>query len=336
MKKRILIAAGIIIALFHGGWYAISVRYQTRSLPDRKTIDSYLSSFMNRLDIRVDLAAMEETDIDINGNRLHLTVFPAHKKAPTVVFIPGTSVYARFYIEFMARMHSRGFTVVGFDPRGHGMSGGPRGDYTMTEQVDDALAVAAYARQRFGAPVALAGSSQGGMVAFYAAARDSSLSAVVCHNIADLNGKDNLVLSQLRPPGFMVPLARFMMGLYQGFSIPTGLYLDLEKEIMKNGVDVLTFSKDDPLMVKMITFRALNSLLRTDLNRPVEEITVPVMVIHSDLDTIFPQEYVEGIYNRLTCRKNYLLFTETDHLVMTNRVDDVVPPVAAWLKKEMR
>jgi esterase/lipase len=75
--------------------------------------------------------------------------------------------------------------------------------------------------------------------------------------------------------------------------------------------------------------------MRTDLAKPVEKITVPVMVVHADQDSIFPQAYVEDIYNRLTCKKKYLLFKDTQHLVMTNNVDEVVPPVAQWLKEIM-
>lgn len=159
--------------------------------------------------------------------------FSADKNASTIVFIPGTSVYTKFYIEFMYRLYLQGFNIIGFDPRGHGLSSGLRGDYTINEIVDDTLAVVKYARDRFGSKVAIIGSSQGGMVAFYAAARDNSIAAAVCHNIADLNGKDNIVLSQIRPPVFMVPVAEFMAGLYKNFAIPVSLYLDLTKEKLK-------------------------------------------------------------------------------------------------------
>ncbi|HOW81758.1 MAG TPA: alpha/beta hydrolase, partial [Spirochaetota bacterium] len=133
-----------------------------------------------------------------------------------------------------------------------------------------------------------------------------------------------------------LPLAGFMMGLYGKYSIPISMYLDLEKELMKNGVDAVTFSVNDPQMVRMITFRAMNSLLRTDLAKPLDKITVPVMLIHSDRDNIFPREYVESIYNRLTCKKNYLLFKNTDHLVMTNKPAEVAPEAAKWLRSVIR
>ncbi len=336
MIKTIVLIVIFLIGLFHIVWYAISRAYQNRKLPDETALREYEDIMIKRMKMKVDRSVMEQTYIDANGYRLHLIVAVAGKGAPSLVCIPGTTAYAQVYAQFGYDMYKQGFNLIGFDPRGHGQSSGPRGDYTINGLVDDTLAVVKYARKRFGGKVALAGSSQGGMVAFYAAARDDSLNAVVCHNIADLNGKDNLVLSTIRPPRFLVPAARFLMNLYAGYSIPVSLYLDLKKEKFPDGTDAATLLKTDPLAVSWVTFRALNSLLRTDLAKPVEQINVPVMLIHAGNDNIFPQAYVEGIYNRLTCRKQYLLLKDTEHLVMTNNVGEVVPPVTAWLREIMQ
>jgi esterase/lipase len=86
---------------------------------------------------------------------------------------------------------------------------------------------------------------------------------------------------------------------------------------------------------KWISIRALGSLMHTDLAQPVEKITVPIMLIQAENDTIFPNKYVDDIFKRLTCKKKYLFFKNTEHLVMTNNVDEVVPPIAAWLKEVM-
>jgi alpha-beta hydrolase superfamily lysophospholipase len=335
MIKKIVLAILLVVVVFHIGWYAVSHKVQNEKLPDEASVQAAFEKLLADEKIMIDRNSFTETFIEANGVKLHLDVFTVGESAPTVVFIPGTSVYAKFYIELMYKLYRHGFNVVGFDPRGHGLSSGLRGDYTIQEIVEDTLAVVKYARERFGGKVAVAGSSQGGIVAFYAAALDDSLAAAVCHNLADLNGRDNLILSQLRPPVFMVPLAGFLAGLYQSYSVPVFLYLDLTKEHSKNGTDAKTLIKSNPVTVKWITIRALGSLLQTDLARPVEKITVPVMIVHSENDSIFPRNYVEDIFNRLTCRKEYLYFEDKEHLVMTNDVDEVVPPIAAWLKKIM-
>ncbi|MFP4040621.1 MAG: alpha/beta hydrolase [Desulfosudaceae bacterium] len=323
----------VVLVLFHAGWYLVTRSKLYAPLPEEATITRFQRDLLDRMNIHVDQGVIEEARLESAGNRLRLTILPAGEGAPVLVFIPGTAVYAFTYIELLYALYRRDITVVGFDPRGHGQSGGPRGDYTINGIVDDALAVVAYARQRFGGEVAVGGSSQGGLAAFYAAARDSSLAAAVCHNIADLNGRDNLRLSRLKIPAGLVPVNQMLLKLYGGFAVPVSLYLDLSREILKDGTDAATYVKEDPLCVNWITLRALGSLMKTELARPVNSIEVPVMLIHSDRDNIFPRDYVEDIFNRLTCPKEYLLLSDRDHLVMTNHVDEVAGPIADWLQQ---
>ncbi len=323
------------LILFHGFWYAASRIITRRNPPSERRIREFHEAEEKLFHLSAVKGILEERFIQANGGRLHLSILPRDKDRPTLVFVPGTSVYAQLYIGFLKAMYDEGFNVVSFDPRGHGRSSGPRGDYTLDGIVDDTLAVCAYARERFGGNVAVAGSSQGGMVAFYAAARDDSLKAAVCHNLADLNGRDNLVLARFATPPSLVPLARKLMKFYADFAFPTALYLDLKREFLPDGRDAAGFLKKDPLAVTWITFRALNSLVLTPLTKPVEKITVPVMVVHSDRDHIFPQEYVESIYLRLNCPKEFFLLKDREHLIMTNNVEEVSPSVAAFLKKTM-
>ena len=335
ITKKIIMLVLLMAVLFHIAWYAVSRSVQHEKIPDDATAQAAFDKLLKDEEISIDRHAFTEMSIEANGIRIHLDVFSKGSNGPTIVFIPGTSVYSKFYIESMYKLYLQGFNVVGFDPRGHGMSSGLRGDYTVNEIVEDTLAVVKFARKRFSGPVAVVGSSQGGIAAFYAVARDDSLAAAVCHNLADLNGKDNLILSQIRPPVWMAPIAGFLADLYKRFSVPVFLYLDLTQEKSRSGTDAKTLIKNNPVTVKWITLRALGSLMKTDLAKPVEQIKVPVMLIHAERDSIFPQAYVEDIFNRLTCPKKYLFFKDTEHLVMTNNVDDVVPPIAAWLRDVM-
>jgi len=336
MKKPFVFVLIHLAFFFHILWFIISLIKQRPAHIEEKRIKAFQERFrrLNRIDARLD--TIEEAYLDANGVLLHLDILAYGNGYPSVVFIPGTSVYAQFYLEFMDALHKKGFNVIGFDPRGHGRSSGARGDYTIVEIVDDALAVVEYARRLFGADVAVAGSSQGGIAAFYAASRDDRLSGAICHNIADLNARDNLVLSTLRLPKVFIPAARRFMKLYRRFGIPVSLYLDLKKEHLKDGTDAASYIREDPLCITWITLRAMNSLVYTRLAKPVEQIKVPIMLIHSDKDTIFPRRYVEEIWNRLTCpNKDYLLLKDTEHLAMTNSVSEVAGPAARWLKKIM-
>jgi alpha-beta hydrolase superfamily lysophospholipase len=131
--------------------------------------------------------------------RLHLDVIEADGKRPTVVFMPGTNAYAVLYGEFLAALADKGYNIVGFDPRGHGRSEGARGSYTLPELMADMRAAVRYARNRFGEPVVVSGSSQGGIAAFYLAAEGYPVAGAVCHNLADLGDPASIELT--RSPG---------------------------------------------------------------------------------------------------------------------------------------
>ena len=335
IKKGPLLLVIFIIVLFHIIWYSTSRIVSSSDLPDNKKITEYHTDLFKRLKINADMNDVEEKYIEANGFNIHMDILNAGKGLPTIVFIPGTSAYAQLYIEFLDAMNKEGFNVIGFDPRGHGRSNGPRGDYTINELIDDTLAVVEYAKKRFGGKVAVSGSSQGGIAAFYAAARDNSIAASICHNIAVLNGKDNLALAPLPIPQWSIPFIEFFMTIYQSYAIPISIYLDLSKELLKDGTDAETLINIDPLCVTWISLRAFRSLLRTDLAVPVEKITVPIMVLHAGKDNIFPNEYIKGIYDRLTCKKKLLLIENAEHLIMTNNVPEIRKPISKWLKKVM-
>ncbi|MBK6811113.1 MAG: alpha/beta fold hydrolase [Sandaracinaceae bacterium] len=165
------------------------------------------------------------------GAQLHLDLLACDGARACVVFMPGTNAYALLYGEFLVALAEQGVHVVGFDPRGHGRSSGARGSYTLEELLSDMDAVVHFARERFGVPVFVAGSSQGGITALYYAASGATVSGAICHNIADLSQPESARLMRsprlgrlLRP--HMARLAR----LFPELPVPMSAYLDLRAE----------------------------------------------------------------------------------------------------------
>lgn len=336
MKKTILFLFLLFIILGHIGWYAMSRHFTTKPVPEEQTVTDFLYKLRKSAVPDLNSLPIESKFLTVGKDTIHMDILSHGMGFPSIVFIPGTSVYAQVYAEFLVAMHKSGFNVIGFDPRGHGRSSGLRGDYTINEIVDDTFSVINYTNKRFGGKISVIGSSQGGIAAFYAAARDkNSISAVVCHNFAVLNGKDNLSLSRLKLPHVISPAIQKVSSVYKDFALPVSLYLDLEQEKLKNDTSVAAYVNSDPLCVNWISVRAANSLIKTELAKPVEEISLPLMLIHSDKDTIFPQTYVEHIYDQLNCDKEYLLLKGRQHLVLINNVSEVVPEISGWLKKTL-
>ncbi len=104
----------------------------------------------------------EKASIYSGGLKLHLDIIDVSKSKPTIVFMPGTNAYAILYGELLTALADNGYNIVGFDPRGHGRSEGERASYTLPELMADMRAAIKYARNRFGNPIVVSGSSQGG------------------------------------------------------------------------------------------------------------------------------------------------------------------------------
>lgn len=299
-----------------------------------KEFKAYLEKLARLRGIPFQFDRFQSETVVSDGIRLRLEVIAVDAGRPVVVFIPGTSVYALLYGEFLLALADRGYNIVGVDPRGHGRSEGRRGSYTIAELVADARAGVAYARGRFNPQVALAGSSQGGIVAFYTAATDEKLAGVVCHNVADLSDPESVRLT--RHPRFsrvMKPVVKFFARLAPEMKIPVSFYLDLAAEPMRGFGNAENFLDQDPLAYRSISLRSMASLASEPLARPVEQITTPVQILHAGRDNIFPQDYIEAIYQRLTCKKSLKIYPDLPHLILTEQVDRVIPDVVEWLEE---
>jgi alpha-beta hydrolase superfamily lysophospholipase len=267
------------------------------------------------------------------GVNLHLDVIEVDRNRPTIVFMPGTNAYAVLYGEFLSALADNHYNVVGFDPRGHGRSGGRRGSYTLPELVEDMRAAVGYARNRFGDPIVASGSSQGGITAFYLAAEGYPIAGVICHNLADLGDPETVRIT--RSPGLsriMRPILTRLAKIFPELKVPITSYINLKGEPIRG----LGNSKDllfrGPLLVPYIRLKGMASLANEKLPCPVEEISTPVLILHGAKDIIFPQEYVERIYNRLTCRKSLKVYHDFHHYVLFDHIDAILPDVLEWLE----
>lgn len=327
----LLIFAAIALLIFL--WFVLSLVARHHRLPNESVIWAFQEWAHRSLGINVDMKRLDQNWIFANGVPLHIDVLTYKHGAPTVVFVPGTAAYAEIYVQYMFALNENGFNVVGYDPRGHGRSGGPRGDFTVTELYKDAIAIGRYAKERFGGKVAISGTSQGGITGFYAISGSDVFSAGALNNIADLNGKDNLVLSKFRPPLWAL---NFFIWLFGGplrrFVMPLSFYLNFKAQKLNNGMDAATFLKMDPRAVILYTLGVLSTLARTLLPTPIEKMTsVPILVFQGELDSVFPLPYTERMYELLRCEKKLIIFPGMEHLILTNNVPEIIGPITEWL-----
>lgn len=113
---------------------------------------------------------------------LHLDFHRAAGARAVVVLQPGVGSYARFYAPLAQGLAREGCHVLAIDRPGHGYSGGARGDCSIAEALDATARVLAHARESFGLPVVLLGSSMGGLLTGFALLAGLRPDLAIAHN----------------------------------------------------------------------------------------------------------------------------------------------------------
>ena len=256
----------------------------------------------------------EECEIHSTGVPIHMDVYPhPDPGAPVVIFNHGAAGYCRLFVALALSYHERGYTVVLPDQRGQGFSGGGRGDYTISECVQNVVDAAHWARKRFGTPVFMAGGSVGGALTYYAAAAGAPVRAITCLNLFDFgNGTDGLGVSRLgslaryRP---MVSVLKAGMALVKPLPWPKipFKWLGVFEKLMDERDALFQSQWDaDPVPPRLVTFRSLESNLSSSPAIPFEENQVPTLVINQSLDRMVDPKITRHNYEQLAGPKRYL------------------------------
>jgi pimeloyl-ACP methyl ester carboxylesterase len=338
--KRGTKVGGLAAAAGMAAWAAYSYKNMNKPILRGKEAEEHTASLLAKMGIPELMNTWREEVLPLGDRELHLYHFESKPGDPVVVHAPGTGTFGLLYTEYQYKLSRQGFNVVGYDPRGHGASSGKRGIYTLGELVDDALAVIDHAIAVYGDKVAVSGDSQGGMTAFYCAAAEPRLKAAVCHSVIAPDEPDNTRMTRWPRYYKMLaatrPVTQHILNTPLGhLMLPVWAYLDLKAEKSRALGDLNEFFKEDPVQLNAVSFAAISSLDTTPMARKVEEIEVPVMVVHGAKDDIFPEDYVRRVYGRLRCEKEFFYLPHAAHGVMFDNVDEIVPPIAEWLKKVM-
>ncbi|MEO8638062.1 MAG: alpha/beta fold hydrolase [Candidatus Taylorbacteria bacterium] len=185
-------------------------------------------------------------------------------------------------VELAATLSKDGYTVVRFDPTGTWESEGEISDHTISQYLKDIRSVLEYMLQEdeYGS-ILLGGHSRGGMVSILYAARDSRISIV--------------------------------MGIMPSSS------LSIEKKSLddwkKTGVRIS--KRDVPGSTEMREFRVPFSHAvdgrQFDALKDVKKITVPVILIAGELDTIILPDSVQHIFDEAKDPRKFILLNGIGH-----------------------
>ena len=277
------------------------------------------------------LAEAEHEFVPFRDGELHVEVHAAGEDADaTVVFSPGIGGHARFYTPVLAALRGAGFNAIGVDRPGHGLSTGRRGDAPMDMTLDALETIVRWARERFGRPVALVGSSLGGIVTWYALTREPEVACAVCHNInhptARLDRKAELVAPVLLRAAKLMPLAPVRIKDFADFGAVADHPVILE----------WARAEADPIWNWTLTMRTGASLFEFEPRLPWERVTTPTLVIVGEDDRMVPPDFTRTAFERATPANAELrVIPDTGHMLYLEHLTETVATTAEFMREHV-
>jgi pimeloyl-ACP methyl ester carboxylesterase len=304
----------------------------------RKGHDQWRAYHNPQLVQRAD-AVREVYSIVSTGVPIHIDVYAQPEAdAPVLLLNHGGGSWSRMFTGQIMHFHDRGYTVVSFDRRGQGLSGGRRGDTTIGMDVQNAVDVARWAKTRFDAPQYMIGFSMGGSVTYYAAAAGAPVDAITCFNLYDFSSPDSPGASLFGNNGRFLARAWPLLQYLGWLSIP---WLKLNRQMWEGGIGDLTPHVQsvwwtDPLPLQTVPLSLAHSMVSTPPAVRLEQNQIPVLVVNPTQDKMTDPALTKYNFERLGGAKHYVEvpfghFAYTD----TNFYRVVVDAADDWFKHYM-
>ena len=196
-----------------------------------------------------------------------------------VCLVHGLGEHSGRYAHVAAALNDAGYALLGFDLRGHGKSGGPRGHTPSYDALmDDIGRLLDEATQRYpGKPQFLYGHSLGGnLVLNYALRRKPSINGVIATSPA--------IRTATPPPGSQITLAKIMNRIRPAMQMANGLALDG----LARDPEVIRAYTNDPLVHNKISVHLALEMLQAGewALAHAAEFPVPLLLVHGTADKL--------------------------------------------------
>ncbi len=223
----------------------------------------------------------EETEWRSNDNiPLYVQKWhPANEAKGVICLIHGLGEHSSRYLHWAERLTAEGYAVLAFDLRGHGNSGGERGDSpTFDHLTDDITLLLKDAEKQFpNKPCFLYGHSLGGLlVLFYLIQRRPDLAGAIVTSPALHTSTDRQKIK--------IALARILSRIIPRVSIPNGL----DREGLSQDPAVVQAYCEDPLVHDRISLRMAKGMFDTIdyVLAQAPEIKLPLLIMNGTEDRI--------------------------------------------------
>jgi alpha-beta hydrolase superfamily lysophospholipase len=274
---------------------------------------------MQRIEDRVSLAT---------GINAYYRCWLADKAMGTVVGVHGFAEHSGRYNDFGAFLASNGFSLCMSDLRGHGLTASPK-DLGYVDSFDlfirDLEEFIEFVLRRTGvSSTILFGHSMGGLIVLHYLGRvGRGIHAAITSGAA-------AIVEVSRGSRFLLSLLNTLSPRYR-LNLPINPnYLTHDDSIVKNYIN-------DPLVFKKPTVRLMYELVKASESvwKYIDNISVPIMMIHGAEDRVVPPRATGEVFNRLRVGDKVMRIYEGMYHEVLNEVhrDIVYKDILNWLAR---
>ena len=265
--------------------------------------------------------------INLGPLPVHCEIYRSEPQHPVVLFIPGIGTYSEIYTEFLHRFSQFGYNVVSVDLRGHGYSGGPRGDYRVEEVIKDLATVVDYCQQQFDGPLVVFGCSIGARLGLAFAEADSRVDALICHT---------LFLNE-RPPDLWHMIGWNWLSL-------NALWMPQLKTDFRQFVDVNAllehnpmgrFANEDSMLVWEYPLRTLNSAYTYPSRILHQSLAIPALILVGENDDVLSPDYLRTLAQETAQPFTLIEIPAAGHMLPFDQIEETLTETHNWLKNNV-
>ncbi|MFZ6748767.1 lysophospholipase [Undibacterium sp. Ren11W] len=264
-----------------------------------------------------------------DGTKLFVRDWPlAGSAAPQdgVFIMHGLGEHCGRYAHLARFFNALGFVVRTYDHRGHGQSGGARGDVPDTEAVlRDARMLFNDFSKNLPAPPLLFGHSMGGLFAArFATAGLAPIRALILSSPALALHMSGIQRGLLKVASLVIP----------GVGIPNGL----KTTYLSHDTEVVAAYENDSLVHGKISARLLNSMLQAAefSHQHAAQLTIPVLLLVAQQDHLVdPKGSAAFVKNLNPARTKAIFYPDFYHEIF-NELDAtrVFDDLRSWLEQQ--
>jgi acylglycerol lipase len=258
-----------------------------------------------------------------DGTTIFITKDGVPNPQAVVVIVHGLAEHSGRYDYVTQKLMENQFSVYRSDHRGHGKSGGVRGDNDDLDKYlkDTDLVVSLAVQDHPGKSVFMLGHSMGGLIAAaYGAVHGSKLKGQILSGAAvDFN-----------------PLFDQLKETYTE-AIGSELMPNALGAVVCRDPEVVKAYEDDPLVLKAITLRLLYTTFIQGigwLHNSIPNYQIPCLILHGGNDLIVPNSASQWFYDHIGSQdKTLKIYPECYHEILNEREekDQVIADIVHWI-----